>query len=336
MQQHIQYCTAPDGVRLAYATIGSGAKLVRTPHWFSHLEHDLDSPVMRHTILALAHRHTVLRYDARGIGMSQREGAEISFDKLVQDLETVVDAAKFDCFILFGLSQGCAQAIAYAARHPDRVSHLILYGGFSRGMLRRDNPQKQAQALDLARGLVRAGWGSHEESHRQFFTSQFIPDGTTADFHSLNEMQRVATTPEIAEQFLLTNANIDVVALMPQVKTPTLVLHSKHDTRVHCTLGQEMAAAIPGAKFVGLETRNHLILANEPAHRAMSDAIADFLGEKRIRGPLPGTKTVGQRVEGAIGSVERNWIIKIVVIFAALTGCVLFFIEIWKMLHEAH
>jgi len=336
VQQHIQYCTAPDGVRLAYATIGSGPKLVRTPHWFSHLEHDLDSPIMRHTILALAHHHTVLRYDARGIGMSQREGAEISFDKLVQDLETVVDAAKFDRFILFGLSQGCAQAIAYTARHPERVSHLILYGGFARGMLHRNDPEKQAQALALARGLVRAGWGSHEESHRQFFTSQFIPDGTTGDYHSLNEMQRVATTPEIAEQFLLTNANIDVVALMPQIKVPTLVLHSRRETRVPCTLGQEMAAVIPGAKFVPLESRNHLILADEPAHREMSDAIADFLGEKRIRGSLPGTKTVGQRVESAVGSVERNWFIKVVVILAALTGCVLFFIEIWKMFEGAH
>lgn len=336
MQQNIQYCTAPDGVRLAYATLGNGPKLVRTPHWFSHLEHDLDSQVMRHTILALAHHHTVLRYDARGIGMSQREGAEISFDKLVQDLETVVDAAKFDRFILFGLSQGCAQAIAYAARHPDRVSHLILYGGFARGMLRRNDPEKQAQALELARGLVRGGWGSHEESHRQFFTSQFIPDGTADDYHSLNEMQRVATTPEIAEQFLITNSTIDVVALLPQVKAPTLVLHSKHETRVPFELGQEMAAGIPGAKFVPLESRNHLILAHEPAHRAMANAIADFLGEKRIRGHLPGTAGISERLESGISKVERSWLIKVVIIFAALTGCVLFFMEMWKLVKGGH
>lgn len=334
MQQHIEYCTTPDGVRLAYAIIGKGPKLVRTPHWFSHLEYDLDSPVMRHTILTLAHHHTVLRYDARGIGMSQRDGIDISFDKLAQDLETVVDAAKFDRFVLFGLSQGCAQAIAYAARHPDRVSRLVLYGGFARGMLRRDNPEKQKEAFELARGLVRAGWGSHEESHRQFFTSQFIPDGTVDDYHSLNEMQRVATTPEIAAQFLFTNANIDVVPLMPQVKVPTLVLHSKHETRVPFALSQEIAAAIPGAKLVALESRNHLILAGEPANRAMADAIADFLDEKRIRGPLPGTKTVGQRLEGAMSGLERNWFIKFVVIFAAITGVVIFFVELWHMLHR--
>ena len=335
MQQNIQYCTTGDGVRIAYATIGSGPKLVRTPHWFSHLEYDLDSPVMRHTILTLAHHHTVLRYDARGIGMSQRDGVEISFDRLVQDLETVVDAAKFDRFALFGLSQGCAQAIAYAARHPDRVSHLILYGGFARGILRRGDPEKQKEAFELAHGLVRTGWGSHEESHRQFFTSQFIPDGTIDEYHSLNEMQRVATTPEIAAQFLVTNAHIDVVVLMHQVKAPTLVLHSKYETRVPFALSQEIAAAIPGAKLVPLESRNHLILAGEPANRAMADAITDFLGEKRIRGSLPGTKTVGQRLERAMSGVERNWFIKFVVIFAAITGVVIFFIEMWHMLHAA-
>jgi pimeloyl-ACP methyl ester carboxylesterase len=336
MQQRIEYCTTPDGVRIAYATIGKGPKLVRTPHWFSHLEYDLESPVMRHTILTLAHHHTVLRYDARGIGMSQRDGIDISFDKLVQDLEAVVDSAKFDRFVLVGLSQGCAQAIAFAARHPDRVSHLILYGGFARGMLCRGNPEKQKEAYELACGLVRAGWGSHEESHRQFFTSQFIPDGTTEDYHSLNEMQRVATTPEIAAQFLLTNANIDVVPLMPQVKVPTLVLHSRHETRVPFALSQEMAAAIPGAKLVALESRNHLILAGEPANRAMADAIADFLGEKRIRGHLPGTAGVTERLGSSIEKVERNWFVKIVIIFAALTGCVLFFIEIWKMVQARH
>lgn len=334
MQQNVQYCTTADGVRLAYATVGDGPKLVRTPHWFSHLEHDLDSLVMRHTILALAHQHMVLRYDARGIGMSQRDGVEISFDRLVQDLETVVDAAKFDRFILFGLSQGCAQAIAYTVRHPDRVSHLILYGSFARGLLHRTgDPDKHRQACELARTLVRTGWGTHEESHRQFFTSQFIPDGTIDEFHSLNEMQRVATDPETAERFLLTNADVNVTALLPYVKVPTLVLHAIGDTRVPFVLGQEVAAAIPGARLVPLESRNHLILADEPAHRVMADAIADFLGEKRIRGPLPGTKTVGQRLEAAMVGLERNWFIKFVVIFAAITGVVIFFVEIWHMLH---
>jgi pimeloyl-ACP methyl ester carboxylesterase len=334
MQQDIRYCTTPDGVRLAYSIIGSGPKLVRTPHWFAHLEYDLDSPVTRHTILGLARRHTVLRYDPRGIGMSQRDVADISFDKWVQDMETVVDSAKFDRFILFGLSQGCGQAIAYTARHPDRVSHLILYGGFARGALHRENPDKQKQTVDLARALVREGWGSDQESHRQFFTSQFIPDGTNEDYHSLNEMQRRAATPEMAERFLVANANINIVDLLSQVKVPTLVLHPKGDLRVPFSLGQEMAAAIPGAKFVALESRNHLIPAHDPAHRAMLDATADFLGEKRIRGALPGTATVGQRIEGAVGNIQRNWLLKLVVIAGTLVSAVIAFVQLWRLLHH--
>jgi pimeloyl-ACP methyl ester carboxylesterase len=336
MQQHIQYCTTPDGVRLAYSIIGSGPPMVRTPHWFAHLEYDLDSPVTRHTILGLAHRHTVLRYDPRGIGMSQREIADISFDKWVQDMETVVDAAKFDRFILFGLSQGCGQAVAYAARHPERVSHLILYGGFARGLLHRENPDKQKQTVDLARALVREGWGSDEESHRQFFTSQFIPDGTSNDHHSLNEMQRRAATPEMAERYLVANANINVVDLLAQVKVPTLILHPKGDLRVPFSLGQEMAAAIAGAKFVPLDSRNHLIPAQDPAHRATLDAVADFLGEKRIRGHLPGTAGLSERLEHKAKALEQNWLIKFVLIFAAITGCLIFFWEIWKMWRGAH
>lgn len=336
MQQNIQYCTARDGVRLAYSVIGKGPKLVRTPHWFAHLEYDLDSPAVRHTILGLAHNHTMLRYDPRGIGMSQRDVTDISFDKLVGDMETVVDAAKFDRFILFGFSQGCGQAIAYTARHPDRVSHLILYGGFARGSLHRENPEKQKQTLELARGLVRQGWGSDEEAHRQFFTSQFIPDGTTENHQSLNEMQRRAAAPEMAEQYLNTSANINVIDLLTQVKVPTLVLHPRGDLRVPFALGQEMAAGIPGAKFVPLDSRNHLIPAQDPAHRIMLDTVADFLGEKRIRGHLPGTAGVTERLETTVAKIEHNWLIKFMVILAALTGCVLFFIEMWKLLYPAH
>lgn len=331
MEQQIQYCTMSDGVRLAYSIIGKGPALVRTPHWFAHLEYDLTSPVMRHMVLGLAQHHALLRYDPRGIGLSQRDVTEILFERWVEDLETVVDRAGLDRFILFGLSQGAAQAIAYAARHPERVTHLIIYGGFARGMLHRDNPEKQKETLELSRALVRNGWGSDQESYRQFFTSQFIPDGTAAHHHSLNEMQRIAASPEIAERFMCEIANINVSALLPQIKVPTLVVHARGDLRAPFALGQEIAAGIPGAKFVALETRNHLILGEEPAHRVLSDAIATFLGEKRIRGALPGTSTIWQRLETSIAGVERNWFIKLVIIFAALTGVVIFFLEMWRV-----
>jgi pimeloyl-ACP methyl ester carboxylesterase len=332
MQQHIQYCTTPDGVRLAYSIIGKGSPMVRTPHWFSHLEHDLESPVFRHMILGCASQHSLLRYDARGIGLSQRDNVEISFDKWVSDVEAIVDCAKLDRFILIGLSQGAAQAIAYAARHPERLTHLIIYGGFTRGLLHRENLEKQKEALELACALVRNGWGSDEESYRQFFTSQFIPDANRELQHSLNEMQRVAATPQMAECFVRAIADINVAGELSKIKTPTLVLHATGDLRAPYSFAQEIAGGIPGAKLVPLDSRNHIVLADEPAHRVMSDAIADFLGDKRMRGSLPGTAPLGQRLDAAIGGLQRNWLVKLVVVAGTLVSAALAFLQLWRML----
>ena len=306
--------------------------MVRTPHWFAHLEHDLESPVFRHMIIGCTHQHSLLRYDARGIGLSQRDNVEISFDKWVSDLEAIVDCAKLDRFILIGLSQGAAQAIAYAARHPERLTHLILYGGFTRGLLHRENSEKQKEALELTCALVRNGWGSDEESYRQFFTSQFIPDADKELQHSLNEMQRVAATPEMAERFVRAIANINVAGELAKIKTPTLVLHATGDLRAPYSFAREIAASIPGAKLVPLESRNHIVLANESAHRVMSDAIADFLDDKRIRGPLPGTAPLGQRLDAKVGSLQRNWIVRLVVVAGALVSAALAFMQLWRML----
>jgi pimeloyl-ACP methyl ester carboxylesterase len=157
MHQEIQYCTTSDGVRLAYCKIGKGTPVVRTPHWFAHLEYDLKGPIYRHQILGLAHHHSLLRYDGRGLGLSQRDVAEISFERSVEDLETVVDRAGLERFILIGLSQGGAVVVAYASRHPERVTHLIIYGGFARGVLYRDEPEKQKSTLELQRALIREG-----------------------------------------------------------------------------------------------------------------------------------------------------------------------------------
>jgi pimeloyl-ACP methyl ester carboxylesterase len=334
MHQEIQYCTTSDGVRLAYSIIGKGTPIVRTPHWFAHLEYDLKGPIFRHQILGLAHHHSLLRYDARGLGLSQREVKEISFDRVVEDLETVVDRAGIERFTLIGLSQGGAVAAAYASRHPERLTHLIIYGGFARGLLHDENPEKQRQKLELNRALVREGWGSDQDSYREFFTSQFIPDGNIDHHRWLNDVQRIAATPEMAERILCMNADINVVDLLPNIRVPTLVLHSRGDQRVPFSLGQEIAAGIPGAKFVSLESRNHIILADEPANRQLFDAIALFLGDRPIRGSLPGTATFKERVEKAVGAFERNWLIKVIVIFAALSGVTIFFIELWQMLRH--
>lgn len=336
MKQEIRYCTAPDGVRLAYAVMGEGdPPIVRTSHWFAHLEHDLESPVFKHFLLDIARCHRLVRYDARGIGLSQRDNIDLSFDLFTQDLGTVIDAAGLSKVILFGLSQGGAQAIAYAARHPERVSHLVLFGAYARGAFHRKNVAEEMKKIDLACQLIRNGWGGQEESHRQFFTSQFIPDAGKDLHHSLNELQRVAATPEMAERFLMASTQADVSGDLAKIKCPTLVLHSTRDLRVPFSMGQEIAAAIPGAKLIPLDTGNHMIMPGEPAHRVMSDAVAEFLGDKKAR-HLPGTAGFSDRLEHQAKALEQHWLIKFILVFAAITGCLIFFWEIYKMVRGAH
>lgn len=330
MQDQIQYCTASDGVRLAYSVIGKGTPIVRISHWFTHLEYDLKTPVSRHMLLGFAHRHKLLRYDGRGTGLSQREVETISFDRWVTDLENIVDHAGLDRFTLVGLSQGAPIGVAYAVKHPQRVSKLVLLGGYARGLLHRDNAEKQNKALELNKALVRSGWGSDEESYRQFFSSQLMPDGTIELQRALNALARVAATPEMAERQLVELANVNVSGLLPKITVPTLVLHARGDLRVPFALGQEMAAGIPGARFVPLSGSNHIIVADEPAHREMFDAIASFLGDKPFGRTLPGTATVKRRLDDLIASFERNWLIKLIAILAGFAGLIAFLVEIWR------
>jgi pimeloyl-ACP methyl ester carboxylesterase len=199
--------------------------------------------------------------------------------------------------------------------------------------LHRDNPEKQRQTLELSRALVREGWGSDQDSHREFFTSQFIPDGTMEHYRWLNEVQRIAAAPEVAERILCLNADTNVVNLLPRIRVPTLVMHTRGDLRVPFSQGQEIAAGITGAKFVPLEGRNHIILADEPANRQLFDAIAAFLGDQRIRGSLPGTATFKERAQRSIVAIERSWLIKGVAILAVLTGAVISFVQLWRLLY---
>jgi pimeloyl-ACP methyl ester carboxylesterase len=332
MDQQIQYCTTPDGVRLAFSVTGKGSPIVRPSHWLTHLEYDLKSPVGRPLVLGLSRRHSFVRFDARGEGMSQRDVAEISFERWVSDLETVVDTLALATFALLGLSQGVPVAIAYTVRHPERVSHLILYGGFVRGPNHQGDNGKHL--LELSRTMVRDGWGSDHETYRQWFTSQFIPRGTAEHAHWFNELERVSATPEMAEKHLLAVADINVTDLLPKVRAPTLVLHCRGDVRMPFSNSEEIAASIPGAKFVPLEGKNHIFLADDPAARGFFDAVAAFLGDPPIKGPLPGTKDRREKLETVVAKIEQNWMIKITVILAAITGVIIFGLEVWKMVHH--
>jgi pimeloyl-ACP methyl ester carboxylesterase/DNA-binding CsgD family transcriptional regulator len=277
LKQQIRFCTSADGTRIAYATMGKGPPLVWGPHFLTHLEFDLNSPVWRPWLVELGRRNTFVRYDGRGCGLSDREVSDFSFEASLQDLEAVVDAAQLDRFALLGTSQGSAAAIAYAARHPDKVTHLIVYGGYVRGPMKRNPTPEQVRAARAALELVELGWGLDTPAYRQMFTSIFIPGASPEQAAWFNEQERTCTTPAIAARLIASFGPIDVSAEAPGVRSPTLVLHVRNDGRVPFDEGRLVAALIPDARFVPLEGRNHVLLEGEPAFAQFVAEIHAFL-----------------------------------------------------------
>ena len=275
-QQEIHFCTASDGCRIAYALAGHGPPLVKTANWLNHLEYDWQSPIWSHLLHALAAEHRLVRYDQRGNGLSDWEVDDISFEAFVRDLESVIEATGLKRFALLGISQGCAISINYAVRHPERVSHLVLYGGYARGRRKRGSPQENEQE-DALITLMRQGWGRENPAFRHIFTSLFIPGGTSEQTKWFDDLQRVTTSPENAVRIRDTNVHIDVSDLLPQVKVPTMVVHCTGDAMVPFDEGRRIAAGIPGARFVALEGDNHLVLEGDPGWSRLLEEIKGFL-----------------------------------------------------------
>jgi len=278
-EQRIGFCTAPDGVRLAYATSGTGPPLVKPPTWITHVEHDWESPVWRHWLRALSRDHTLVRFDQRGNGLSDREVEDLSFESWVRDLEAVVDTLGLERFPLIGLSQGCAIAIAYAARHPERVTKLILYGGYAEGLLTSARTQAEIDERALVLRGIPLGWGRDNLAFRMYFAARFLPEGTLEQMRWFSDLQRVTASPEIAARLLSTAARIDVSELTSRVRAPTLVLHATGDAAVPFEQGRRLAALIPGARFVPLESKNHILLEHEPAWTRFVDEVHRFLAD---------------------------------------------------------
>jgi pimeloyl-ACP methyl ester carboxylesterase/DNA-binding CsgD family transcriptional regulator len=276
-KQQIRFCTGHDGVQIAYATSGEGPPIVKAANWMSHLEFDLKSPVWSSLLAELSRAHTLIRYDERGCGLSDWNVDELSFEAWVRDLETVVDATGVERFPLLGISQGASIAVAYAVRHPERVTHLILHGGYARGRLKRSATKEQREEAETMNKLAELGWGQKNPAFRQFFTTQFIPDGTPEQHRWFNELERISTSPMNAGRFMRIFNDIDVVPLLPQVTCPTLVLHTTRDARVPFDEGRLIAGLIPGARFVPLESNNHLLLESEPAWQRFLDEVRAFL-----------------------------------------------------------
>jgi pimeloyl-ACP methyl ester carboxylesterase len=278
VEQKVNYCKSHDGSMIAYAAVGSGDFLVKAPNFMSHLEYEWRSPIWRHLMEELAGRHTLLRFDQRGMGLSDRSVDRISFDAFVEDLEAVVDDAGLERFDLLGISQGCAVSTAYAAKHPERVRKLVLYGGFGRGRRKRNSPEENAIA-DAFSTMMRIGWGQDNPAFRQLFTSAFMPDATPDQMGWFNELQRVSVSPDMAARISEANADVDVTALLPRVPCPTLVLHCRHDGVVPFEEGRRLAAMVPDARFVPLEGRNHLMLEGEPAWNEFVKEVVHFLSQ---------------------------------------------------------
>ncbi len=276
-RQHIAFCRAADGVRLAYAVAGDGPPLVRAANWMTHLGYDIESPVWKHWVRDLSLNHRFIRYDERGCGLSDWDATEFTFEDWVADLESVVEALGLERFPLLGVSQGGAVAVAYAARHPERVTKLVLCGAYARGRAVRaaDEDEKRAAALDL--DLARVGWGRDDPAFRQVFAAQFQPDGTRADWAAFDQLQRRTTSPENAVRFLEEFSRIDVRDLAREVSCPTLIMHSRDDHRVPMRFGEELAALIPDSRLVALASNNHLLTAAEPAWQVFRSEIDAFL-----------------------------------------------------------
>ena len=262
-RQEIHYCRTPDGVRLAYAISGHGSPLVKTGNWLNHLEYDWDSPVWHHLFLRLSRNHRLIRYDPRGTGLSDWDVADISLDAWVNDLETVVNAAGVERFPLFGMSQGCAVSIAYAVRYPERVTHLVLYGGFALGANKR-SPEERERRKALAT-LMRLEWGADNPAIRQMFATKLMPDATKEQVGTFNELQRKTTSAGCAARYFEITGEIDVVGLLADVRVPTLVMHARADAQVPFEYGRQLAAGISGAKFVALQSNNHVLLEQDSA-----------------------------------------------------------------------
>lgn len=277
LHQEIRFARAADGTRIAFSTMGEGAALVNAAHWLGHLEFDWQTPVWLPWMQRLCARFRLTRYDSRGCGLSDRDVPPPTLDDLVADLEAVVDAAGLDRFALLGKSQGGAISVAYAARHPERVSHIVLCGAFARGALRRGPTPEQRAGIEAVCQLVEVGWGRRNAAFLQMFTSLFFPQATPEQASAFNEIQRRATSPRHAARLLRSLIELDASPMLADIRCPTLVVHSRGDAISPFEEGRFLAASIPGARLEPLDARNHVPLAGEPAFDRVFALIEQFL-----------------------------------------------------------
>jgi len=278
--QRIRYVRTSDGVQLAWAEAGTGPVMIKAANWLTHLEYEWESPVWRHWIHFFSDNFRFIRYDERGCGMTDPNVGDVSLERWVEDLEAVIAASGVqEPFSLLGISQGGPICVAYAVRHPERVSKLVLYGAYARGAFQRGDADRSSFYRAMI-DLVRLEWGSDNPTFRQVFTSRFIPGGTDEQLGWFNDICRKTLTAEIAARLLESRAELNVTHLLEKVRTPTLVLHARGDSVAPVAEGHILAAGIPGAQFVELDSKNHILLEHEPAWERFCDEVREFMGSK--------------------------------------------------------
>ena len=297
--QRIRYLRASDGVQVAWAEAGAGPPLVKAANWLTHLEEEWRNPVWRHWMEFLSSHFRFVRYDERGCGMTDWDLGDLSLDRWVEDLESIVEAAGLaEPVTLLGISQGAAICVSYAARHPERVARLILYGGYARGWRHRGDTEG-AREYNAIIELVRTSWGKDNPAFRQVFTSRFIPGGSDQQLEWWNELCRKTTTPANAADLMSARSNVLATDLLPLVKAPTLVIHARDDQVCPVTEGRLLAAGIPGAQFVELDSRNHILLEDEPAWDRFKEVVLEFAG-------LEGERAGESRAFASLSPRERD------------------------------
>lgn len=285
-QQSVRYVTTPDQVRLAWAGCGpaGGADrrvapaMVKAANWITHLEYDWESPVWRHWVSFLCSHYHLLRYDERGCGLSQQDVEDLGSANWLPDLEAVVDAAgPAEPFVLLGISQGSCASVAFAAKYPQRVSHLVLYGGYVQGWALRDNPDHVREYAALV-DYAELAWGRSDPLYRRLFTKRFLPTGSEEQLQWFDELCARTVRPAMAGRLLRSRGTADVTDLLAQVRVPTLVIHARGDQVSPVSQGQRLAAGIPGAEFVQVDSPNHILLEHEPAWQRFRQAVLEFTG----------------------------------------------------------
>lgn len=310
MKQEIRFCTTADGAKLAYALSGSGVPLVMSATWLTHLEHQWRSLAWKPWLGEFCSRYRVLRYDSRGCGLSDRALGDIGFHTWVEDLETVIDAAGLQRFALVGTCQGGPVAMEYARRHPDRVSHLVLYGTYARGRFKRADLPDEAERARVLLDLTRLGWGREKHEFAQVWAAQFQPGGTLEHLRSWCEQQNHATSALNAARLLAISWHLDLTETARQISTPTLVLHVERDRVVPIQEGRLLAGLIPNCRFVQLEGENHMPIEGEPAWARLLEEVHAFVAtepERRAARPALPLEELTPRERAVLECIARGF-----------------------------